>query len=352
MTNTVSTDRRFALRALFKKDKQLTYAAAQRATGVCFETAKLWIDRFRSGDLSCVARKSPGRPRKLSAAECKAAKRHLRRKHDATLRSCTELINRQRSAGNQVHRSTVRRATNTLKHQERQHRSVSKANMALRYKATSQRGIRKVRQVLRNVCFTDASYVRFAPGRYVRPRRFEKGWELPGTPSRDYDPTKFRLVCFYGGIITPEQGVVKHTPLFIIPEGTSLNARYYQTHLLPKFDEWGESEVGPELELWLQDNATPHTAKTTARVLERRGMKLLDHVPQSPDLNPIEKCWATFKLLIAARRPRTWSGFVKAMQEEWHNAVQMRGESAILELPAAMEEVHKNPGVHVKNAKS
>ena len=347
----MSTDKRAALLALFKKDEQLTYATAQRKTGVCYETAKLWIDRFRSGDLSCVANKSPGRPPKLSAGERKAAKRHLTRKHGATLSSTTAMVNRNRPADDQVHRSTVARCMSALKYQQVQHGKVSRVNTARRSKATSRRKIAKVKQVLRKVCFTDASFVRFACNQYVRPHRFEKGWELPGTPARPYDSTKYQLVCFYGGIISPEKGVVKHTPLYIIPQDQSLNARYYQKSILSKFHEWGESELGALLELWLQDNASPHTAKTTLRFLENKGMKLLDHVPQSPDLNPIEKCWATFKLLIAQRRPRTWNGFVAAMQEEWHNAVEMRGESAILELPGAMQQVHKSPSVHVKNAK-
>ena len=78
-------------------------------------------------------------------------------------------------------------------------------------------------------------------------------------------------------------------------------------------------------------------------------MKLVDHVAQSPDMNPIEKCWAVFKLLIAKRRPQTLQGLFKAMQEEWHNAVEKVGEKAIMALPEVMQLIHDSPGVHVKH---
>jgi transposase len=344
--------KRLELLAEYWADKNVTYATLERKCGVCFETAKRWLDRFRAGDESCEGTKPPGRPCKLSTAERKAVKRHMRRKHGATLSTATRMLNKNRATGDQVHLSTVRRAMAVLKHTERQHKNVSRTNREKRRKATTRGKVSAMRKVLRNVCFTDASYVRYAPGQFVRPHRFEKGWELPGTPAREYDPTKYKLIGFYGGIISPKEGVVKHTPLFFIPEGQALNAPYYQRGIVPQFDAWGKAEVGEDLQLWLQDNAPAHIAKTTGRALLRRGMKLLDHTPQSPDLNPIEKCWAVFKLLIADRRPRTWAGFEKAMQQEWHNAVLKRGESAILELPAAMQKVHEKPDVHVKNVKS
>jgi len=44
-----------------------------------------------------------------------------------------------------------------------------------------------------------------------------------------------------------------------------------------------------------QDNAPPHTADFTKDWLKKNVHSLLEHPPQSPDLNPIELIWAIMK---------------------------------------------------------
>jgi len=49
-----------------------------------------------------------------------------------------------------------------------------------------------------------------------------------------------------------------------------------------------------------QDNATPHTAKRMQRSLENwareHGFSVMEWLPNSPDMNPIEHVWARLKL--------------------------------------------------------
>ena len=356
LPSAMALSKREQLLALHQRDPDVIYAHAERACNVSFETAKLWIDRFRAGDISLQSKHRSGRDKKLSSIECKAIKRHMRTKNAATVGTATRMVNNNRAPDNQVSEATVRRAKDTLVFKLRQHKAISAKNSVLRGKATSRRKVAAVRKQLRFTCFTDASYVRFAPRRFVQPHRFEHGWELEGTPAREYDATKYKLVGFYAGIISPRKGVVKHTPLiFVAPTpgcGESLDTRCYCRDVVPVFDKWGQEELGEDLQYWLQDNAPPHKTKTTLRAFARRGMQLVDHVAQSPDMNPIEKCWAVFKLLIAQRRPYTWEGLFKAMQEEWHHAVEKIGEKAIMSLPQVMELIHESPGVHVKQLPS
>jgi transposase len=43
------------------------------------------------------------------------------------------------------------------------------------------------------------------------------------------------------------------------------------------------------------DNATLHQSRRTQQLVEQAGCTLMFLSPYSPDLNPIEKCWANLK---------------------------------------------------------
>ena len=64
------------------------------------------------------------------------------------------------------------------------------------------------------------------------------------------------------------------------------------------FNQWLEHMLLPGLlvgSVLVLDNATFHHSKRTRELVEQAGCTLLYLAPYSPDLNPIEKCWANLK---------------------------------------------------------
>ena len=64
--------------------------------------------------------------------------------------------------------------------------------------------------------------------------------------------------------------------------------------LLPIYDETRK---------FVQDNASIHRARPTMEWLEQHNVALWDWPPHSPDLNPIEHCWAWMKAYMRKRWP-------------------------------------------------
>lgn len=52
------------------------------------------------------------------------------------------------------------------------------------------------------------------------------------------------------------------------------------------------------------DNASFHRSEESKKLVEAAGCKLLFLPPYSPDLNPIEKCWANLKVKIRELLPK------------------------------------------------
>ena len=64
------------------------------------------------------------------------------------------------------------------------------------------------------------------------------------------------------------------------------------------FNTWLKQILTPNLragQLVILDNASFHKSVESRKLIEAAGCKILFLPPYSPDLNPIEKCWATMK---------------------------------------------------------
>ena len=72
------------------------------------------------------------------------------------------------------------------------------------------------------------------------------------------------------------------------------------------FNVWLKEVLIPNLtpgQVLILDNASFHKSPESRRLVESSGCKLLFLPPYSPDLNPIEKCWANMKAKVRELLP-------------------------------------------------
>lgn len=101
-----------------------------------------------------------------------------------------------------------------------------------------------------------------------------------------------------------------------------------------------------------QDNASPHRAKYTRKVLADLGMLgyFLDWPASSPDLNPIEQVWRLMKDRIYCRVPRPTTNIALhiAIQEEWDAITSEEIASLVNSMPERIQAVEQVRGGHTR----
>lgn len=137
------------------------------------------------------------------------------------------------------------------------------------------------------------------------------------------------------GRAAPGERVVEATPDTSGPHYTlvaTLGLRGVQAPLLFEgamttltFETYIADVLAPTLrqgEILLMDNLSAHKSDHARAVLEARGVQVIFLPPYSPDLNPIEKCWAKVKQALRAAKARTWDDLVKAVRDALRSVSQ------------------------------
>jgi len=103
--------------------------------------------------------------------------------------------------------------------------------------------------------------------------------------------------------------------------------------------------------IYMQDNASGHSAKATIQALEGMGIKPIFWPAKSPDLNPIETLWDRIKDYIQEKYPqihRSYPRLKAAVLEAWNSITNEEIIELIASMPARCKAVIEAEGWHTK----
>lgn len=100
----------------------------------------------------------------------------------------------------------------------------------------------------------------------------------------------------------------------------------------------------------VEDGARVHTSKINRDIGKRQRFRYMRHPPSSPDLNPIENCWAHLKRKLAQlpRRPTTPETLFEALQQIWNAIPQTMIDRMIDSMPRRLKKVKERHGFTTK----
>ena len=86
------------------------------------------------------------------------------------------------------------------------------------------------------------------------------------------------------------------------------------------FNSWLKQVLIPQLpvgKVLILDNATFHKSKESQEIVKKAKYRLMYLPPYSPDLNPIEKCWANLKNRVreSLKSLRSFTNFSKVLDQ-------------------------------------
>lgn len=99
--------------------------------------------------------------------------------------------------------------------------------------------------------------------------------------------------------------------------------------------------------IFQQDGDPKHTSKLATEWLKKNSIKMLDWVPQSPDLNPIENLWNLFKIKVADQKPSSLSQLKAILIEEWEKFDTQWLKNLVNSMPKRCLAVIKAKGAQI-----
>ena len=124
-------------------------------------------------------------------------------------------------------------------------------------------------------------------------------------------------------------------------------AKYINTlsnYLLPNADKIH----GKNKWRFQQDNAPCHKAYSVKQWLGANSIRMLDHPPQSPDLNPIENVWGIIKKSLEKKKSKNKIDLTQNIKESWNKISKEICANCIDHLIKTLSKVIEKEGKFIK----
>ena len=116
---------------------------------------------------------------------------------------------------------------------------------------------------------------------------------------------------------------------------------------MPRAEAWFKDQKGGwELQ---QDKATAHTAKSTTRFLEQKGIAVVEGWPtKGDDINPMENLWAILDERLETKKFDTKKSMEKAVRAVWEDVDDRLLNKLIDSVPDRLRRIVKAKGGSIK----
>ena len=128
----------------------------------------------------------------------------------------------------------------------------------------------------------------------------------------------------------------------------SITSASYLEHIVPTLEVY----MLPRGLIFIQDNASSHSANATIAELQRRGLNPIFWPAKSPDLNPIETLWNRIKDYIQEKYPQIYRSYPQlkaAVLEAWESITDDEVIELIKSMPARCRAVINAGSWHTKH---
>ena len=99
--------------------------------------------------------------------------------------------------------------------------------------------------------------------------------------------------------------------------------------------------------VFMQDNATCHTAKSIKTFFAKENMTVMDWPPQSPDLNSIENVWKLLNERSNKRNPSNVNELWTYLKKEWKK-ISIEEIKTLINSCSRCQAVIDNKNLHTK----
>ena len=108
-------------------------------------------------------------------------------------------------------------------------------------------------------------------------------------------------------------------------------------------------ESNNKIKFLQEDNAPCHKSSASRRLKDQKGITILEWIPYSPDLNPIENLFAIFKKKVALKLPSNKEELINAIKYVWRHEIDQKYiESLIKSMPNRIASIIKSKEDHSK----